>query len=106
MEETKARFELNGEFTAMELEEIIRDLAQVRAGLKPAVSMQPPSLLSEGEILVQEESQFAFRKLATGGLRIWLRNEGIGWLAFNLSSAYVLGIREFLNKEGRDGTSH
>lgn len=106
MEESKVRIALNGEFTAMELEEVIRDLALARSGLKPEIPMQPPSLLSEHDVLVQKETQFAFRKLATGGLRIWLRNEGIGWLAFNLSRADVLGIREFFSKEVRDGTSH
>jgi hypothetical protein len=102
----KARVSLTGEFTASEFEEIIRDLAQARASLQPAVPMRPPSTENEGDVLLQEDSQFTFAKLATGGLRIWLRNEGIGWLAFNLSATDVRGIREFLAKQGRDGTYH
>lgn len=107
MEEGKAKISINGEFTAEELEEIIADLAKARAGTSPAVPMQPPTALHQRKILVQEEAAFTFRKLATGGLRVWLRNEGIGWLAFTLSAQHAAGIRELLNKQGLSGhTSH
>lgn len=106
MEQSKARVNLTGEFTATDLEDVIRNLAEARAGLAPEVPLQPPTELHEANILVQDETQFAFRKLATGGLRIWLRNEGLGWLAFTLSARDVLGIREFLAKESRDEPDH
>ena len=107
MTEGKVQISLNGEFTAAEVEEIIADLAKARAGTAPAVPMEPPTALHPREILVQDEAAFTFRKLATGGIRVWLRNEGIGWLAFTLSAKHAAGIREFLNKEGVSGhTSH
>lgn len=99
MDRATARIELNGDFTAEQLEEIIRDFAEVRASLRPSVPMQPPSEMSGANVLLQDETQFAFRRLVTGGLRIWLRNEGIGWVAFSLSATDVLGIREFLGQE-------
>jgi hypothetical protein len=37
--------------------------------------------------------------LATGGLRIWLCNEGLGWLAFLLTAVDVASIRVFLNQQ-------
>ena len=104
--ETK-RFDLSGEFSASDLEDVIRTLAETRACMTPPVPEAAPSHPdAEQQILVQDESKFTFRKLANGGLRIWLRNEGIGWLAFTLTAADVLGIREFLNKQGTDGTNH
>lgn len=107
MDEYKARIHLSGEFSATELENIIASLAKARAGTLPPVPASPPTEMSEQEVLVQDDAQFRFRKLATGGLRIWLRNEGLGWLAFTLSPESAAGIREFLNKQGLGGhTSH
>jgi len=44
---------------------------------------------------------------ANGGLRIWLRNEGIGWLAFNITPAAKEGLATFFSKElGHTLTTH
>lgn len=100
MDKQKAVIELKGEFDGEELEEIIRNLAMARAGTAPAVPMTPPTGLTEDDsILLQDEAKFSFRRLANGGLRIWLRNEGIGWAAFTLSTADVAGIKAFLSKD-------
>lgn len=108
METTKTRIELEGEFTAAELDEILRDLAKARAGLSPPVPDQPPTVLAADEdVLVQEEARFAIRTLANGGLRIWLRNEGLGWLAFTITPAQTLSLRQFLGqKVAHSHTSH
>lgn len=101
MDNGKIRIKLEGEFTAPELEEIIRDLAEARAGLEPAVPQHPPTGLTEDSIvLVQDQARHSFRRLAGGGLRIWLRSEGVGWMAFTISPAAVAGIREFLSQQG------
>jgi len=94
----KVRISLNGEFSGPELEEIIRGLAEARAGLEPSVSQEPPTTL-DAQVLVQEDALFKFRTLTHGGLRIWLRNEGLGWLAFSLTAADVAGIQVFLNEK-------
>ena len=104
---SKAKINLNGEFSASELEEIIRSLAEVRAGLLPAVPSDPPSGASDAEVLVQEETAFRVRTLADGGLRIWLRNEGLGWIAFTMSQRDKAGLVEFLGKKiGHSHASH
>jgi len=103
----KAKIQLNGEFSATELEAVIRTLAEARAGLDPPVPDLPPTELSTDEILVQSEAKFRIRKIASGGLRIWLRNEGIGWLAFTMSTTDKLGLLEFLSKDiGHEHSSH
>jgi len=103
----KVRIKLEGEFTATELEEIISDLAKARASLEPEVPRQPPSPTSEQEVLVQEETEWSIRRLVTGGLRIWLRNEGLGWLAFTLTADQATGLRQFLGTEpGSTFTPH
>lgn len=107
MEQPKVTINLNGEFSAIELEEIIGQLAKARAATDPPVPLNPPTEAHPREVLVQEQAEFALRKLANGGLRVWLRNEGFGWLAFTLTAADASGIREFLLKEGTgQHTSH
>lgn len=105
--DSKATINLNGEFSAIELEEIIRSLIEARASLYPPVPDSPPTEQSEAEILVQSKARFSVRTLADGGLRIWLRNEGIGWLAFTLDAVAKKGLVEFLGKGvGHSHTSH
>ena len=104
---SKAKINLNGEFSASELEEIIRSLAEVRASLLPAVPRDPPTADSEDEVLVQDDAVFRVRTIARGGLRIWLRNEGFGWVAFTLSKADKDGLAVFLSKKpGHSHTPH
>lgn len=99
---------LTGEFTASELDEIIRDLAMARAGMLPAVPTSAPGDISaEGEVLVQDAASFTCRTLASGGLRIYLRSDGLGWMAYNLTPRDVAGIRELILKSPGDGrTAH
>lgn len=101
------RVEVNGDFTADDLDEVIRSLAKARAGLAPAVPLKAPDGTIESELLVQDDALFKIATLADGGLRIWLRSEGFGWMAFNLSAAQAAGLREFLGKGlGHTHTSH
>lgn len=90
---------LNGEFTATELEEILRDLMQARAGMTPPVPMQPPGQDQDAQVLVQDETSFIVRTLASGGLRFWLRNEGIGWLALAVPKTTAEGLATFLTQK-------
>ncbi|MGN6519565.1 MAG: hypothetical protein ACTHK2_09100 [Dokdonella sp.] len=96
---TQVKLALNGTFTAHELEEIIARLMQARAALEPVVSEEPPEASSDREVLALEEPALRFRSRIGGALRIWIRNEGFGWICAELSARTVLGIREFLGKE-------
>ena len=104
---SKIPLQVNGEFSAAELEEIIRELAVARAGMDPPVPLDPPSEGAEGDVLEQQQAQFSIRTRADGGLRIWLRSEGIGWMAFTLSAAARKDLLAFLGKEvSHTHTSH
>ena len=101
----KVSINLNGDFSASEIEEIIRELAKARSGLLPSVAAQPPE--EHGEVLVQSDTKVSLRTLANGGIRIWLRNDGIGWIAFSLSAQDREGLTEFLGQKiGHTHTSH
>lgn len=106
IEEEKAQINLSGTFTASEMDTIIRDLANVRAGMQPPVPTNPPAG-SDDEVLVQDDALFIIRSLAGGGLRFWLRSDGLGWQAFTLTQEKVRGLREFLGKKlGHTYTAH
>jgi hypothetical protein len=97
-ETAKIRIQLNGEFDAKELQDIIADLMQARAGMESEVPRTLPDMPSVPEIAVEGSPLFKVRTLTTGGLRIWLRHAGFGWIGFTLQPADVDGLREFLSK--------
>ena len=102
----KVTTSLNGKFTAAELEDVIKELSIARARMEPAVPLSPPTS-SEASIVLQENASFTVRTLIDGGLRIWLRSEGIGWIAFQLSATRRQELLEFLGKKaGHTHTSH
>lgn len=93
-----ATIALNGTFTAAELEQLIAELIQTRASLSPPVAQDPPSQW-DANALHQRATSFRIRTLVDGGLRIWLRNEGIGWIAFDIPHALRRELVEFLSKQ-------
>lgn len=102
----KATISLNGEFTATELEEVIQELSKVRAGMEPAVPQTLPTV-GDSAFMEQDETLFTIRTLADGGIRIWLRSEGSGWMAFRLSATRRKELFEFLGKKiGHTHTAH
>jgi hypothetical protein len=93
-----AAIHLTGDFNASEIEDMIVTLANIRASLKPSVPMQLPPVLSEATHSVQESTVFKIRKRVDGGIRIWLRNEGLGWFCFELSATGARKLCDFIAK--------
>lgn len=92
------RVDIHGNFTAHDLERVIATLAQTRAALLPEVPMEPPKDL-ELAAFQQDDTLFRIRSLIRGGLRVWLRHAGAGWLAFTLTPEDVVALREFLGRD-------
>jgi len=100
----KVTIALNGEFSASDLEEILRDLAAQRADMAPAV---PVELSPDAEVLEETDALFSIRTRLGGGLRIWLRHTGFGWIPFSLSAATRADLREWLGRDpGHGQTFH
>lgn len=91
---------LNGEFTAEDLDDIIRTLAQRRASMSPPV---PADLTDDLTVLEQPDTLFTIRSRAGGGLRIWLRHDGLGWLPFSLTPAQRTRLRAWLDSQPTGG---
>lgn len=101
--EARVHITLDGEYNAAELQEVIENLARTRAAMLPSVSDEPPTSFDE-HALQQVDPVFKIRALVGGGARIWLRNEGYGWLPFTLSAAGISNLGKFLAKRG--GKAH
>ncbi|HZH42768.1 MAG TPA: hypothetical protein VEY50_01600 [Lysobacter sp.] len=89
---------LLGEFTADEIESLIRKLAVTRAGMDPPVPDTPPTAQTPGEVLVHEDASFSLGELDDGGVRVWLRSDGAGWLAFTLTKSDIDGIVAYIRR--------
>ena len=75
-----ARLNLNGEFSATELEQLIGDLARARAMMQPGVPREP-----EPTVDVQVDPRFLVSEAADrGGVVLRLRDPGTGWRAYGL----------------------
>ena len=81
-----------------ELETLIADLLEVRANMAPAVPITRPQPgdLEDVNISMQDDPSIEARRLKDGRIRLWMRNAGIGWLAFNLSIENGITLREYL----------
>lgn len=100
----KTRISLKGEFSADDLDEIIRTLARVRSGMQPPIASVPPGAHSpEGqEVLIEAIDSLVIRRLTGGRLRFYLRNSGLGWLAHEVSAEAAEGLAHFLSNEFAD----
>jgi hypothetical protein len=90
---------------AEEIEDLIRTLALKRATMKPEVPNSPDWLLQEGDkhVLIEDSPALSIRARAHGGYRIWIRNRGIGWLAFEIDDQTGATLRDFLRKHSGEG---
>jgi hypothetical protein len=97
----KTRINLNGEFSAEDLDDIIRSLAEARAGMQPAVPKKAPGAHSSEDASVLHETidSLVIRRLTGGRLRFYLRNSGLGWLAHEVSAEAAEGLASFLSNQ-------
>jgi len=79
-----ARLNLNGVFTASELEQLIGDLARARAMMEPGVPRDPEPT-TESHADPQADPRFFVSEAAHhGGVVLRLRDPGTGWRAYRL----------------------
>lgn len=86
---------LNKSFTATEIESLISEIAHLRAKMTPTVPNTLPDM--EEKILEQEEPSVLTGRLKKGGIRLYLSNAGLGWLAFTLTLSQSIALRDFFS---------
>lgn len=100
---SSASINLQGTFTAPELESMIRKLCILRSQMTPEVTQTPPgpddpSSLDMG-VLIEDKPAMTVAQRADDSFRFWLRNRGIGWCAYNVPLPQAIGVYKFLHSK-------
>lgn len=98
------RIRLDATLDAPGVEGLIHQLAHARARMIPGVPVSRPARDSDLQVLEQDNPAAHFATTLDGGLRIWLRNLGLGWLAFRLPPRDVDGLRQLLGRQIGDAS--
>ena len=76
-----ARLNIEGVFSAAELEQVIADLARARGMMQPAVPRDPEPI----DAHVERDPRFEVSEAPNrGGVLLRLRDAGVGWRVFGL----------------------
>lgn len=101
---THASIKIGSTYDAEQLEELIAVLAEHRQHLRPPVAPAVPAAGTRqaGKVRVhaQPEPVLECRLLRAGGLRLWLRNEGLGWLLFDLNAEQTAALGHAIRAAG------
>ena len=92
---------INGRYTATELDVLLRALAELRATMLPGVPQSRADLLqdgSAGSVLIEKEPSITIAARRNGGFRMWVRNQGFGWLAYEIDNRAAIGVRDMIAK--------
>lgn len=80
-----------------QLEELIGELADLRATLYPQVTHSRPDPASGKTPAIQDDAEMILKGVRSGGVRFWFRSFGYGWLGFGISEQNSLTLRDQLN---------
>lgn len=91
------RITMDSTLDAHGLSTFIADLAVTRANMEPQVPYEPPQAGDYStNTSEQDNPYFQARRLRDGRIRLWIRNAGIGWMAFNIPAAQAITLRDYL----------
>lgn len=96
----KLHIAISGDFSVEEIETMIADLAGLRAKMVPPIPVEVPTQVStlshSPNLSIQDDPYFAIRRLTDGRFRFWLRNQGLGWMIFNIPVEKSCSLRDYL----------
>jgi hypothetical protein len=95
---TRATLEVTGEFSANALEDLITKLAVLRSTMSPPVTERPPDATTDPEkrILMESDCAMTAALRRNGGIRLWFRNSGIGWVAYEVEPERARAIAQYI----------
>lgn len=84
--------------TTPELLLLIHSLIQTRAKMSPAVPVDHKLLaIDESPDFIElDDPNFTAARHNDGRIRFWVRNAGLGWTAFNISTDRACALRDYL----------
>lgn len=89
------------ELTARELETLIVKLMVLRSQTEPPVETSPPSAANahlRAPVAIPHDPDMAFSALSNGGVRLWFRHPGLGWVPVQMSLERARLLRDYLIK--------
>lgn len=95
-EKSRIALAIDREMDASELDELLRQLAEMRAEMRPAIA-QTRAELDGTEVLVEDKPGLVIAALTGGGFRLWLRHRGFGWLAYQIDNRAAIGMRDYIS---------
>ena len=115
----QATIDIHGAYGADELEKLIAELSELRAGMTPPVPMAPPTTNAAEDpaaVRARGDPCVQVAVMRNGMTRFWVRHGGLGWFAFNLPverarllAQYILGLtlrqddaRSFFGRKRRE----
>src|SRR4051812_28537611 len=107
-DKTRASLDLEGAYSARELEDLILQLSALRSAMEPPIPPTPPAANDSEDAAASRARGDPCVQVAVmrGGLtRFWVRHAGLGWFAFNLpverANLLATYILETTNPNGR-----
>jgi hypothetical protein len=92
------QLDINGKFSAAQLDTLLRKLALLRAEMTPAVPMNRAELEeTNSNVLVEDMPGLSIAARQSGGFRLWMRHRGYGWLAYQIDDRSAAGISSYLS---------
>lgn len=95
---TALRLDISGTLSTAEVEKLIGTLADMRAQMEPAVPDTRPASGTGAPLMIQDDPSFFLASTRDGGIRIWLRSHGLGWLGFSLPLRNAQAMQGFLTR--------
>lgn len=99
MTQETVHIQIDKTLTAQELELLIHELAKKRSTMAPAVpNTKEEAIATPGTpALFEDKPSCIAVRLKNGCIRLWMRNRGIGWQAFNMELQNAAALRDWLN---------
>lgn len=94
---TSATLSVTGDFNAAQLDQLLRDLAMLRADLLPEVPAHRDGISQDTPVLVEDKPGLNIAARQDGGFRLWLRHRGYGWLAYQVDNQTAVGVAGYIN---------
>ena len=92
--------DISGPHTAGQLDSLIRSLALQRAAMEPAVAASRTDIaaMADDALLIEKEPSLSMAALRGGGFRLWVRNRGLGWLAYEINTQVARSIYNLIGR--------
>ena len=90
---------VEGTHNAAQVESLIRTLALLRSDMLPGVPADKDDQAKGGACAILEKHPaLTMAALRGGGFRLWFRNCGLGWLAYEIDNRSAASVRNLITK--------